>query len=138
MDFRKKLKIRLYTAIAMAIIGISIIIFFCIFPTKNDFVSALGLALTVCAAARIKRYFVITKNDQRINKQQIAESDERNIAISQKAKGVAFNIYIIIACLAVIVLELMGISEYTSLITLSVCVIISVYWISYFIINKIS
>lgn len=138
MDFRKKLKIRLYTAIAFLILGIGLIIVSCIFPIDNSFIYGLGPAFAVIGIARIKHYFIITKSDERIRKQEIAESDERNISVSNKAKTLAFTLYVIIACVAVIVLEILSISQYTSIITLSVCIMLCIYWISYFIINKIS
>ncbi len=138
MDFRTKLKIRLYTAIAFLILGIGLIIIFCIFPNDNSFIYGLGPALAVIGIARIKHYFIITKNDERIRKQEIAEADERNISVSNRAKNLAFTLYVIIACVAVIVLEILSISQYTSIITLSVCIMLCIYWISYFIINKMS
>ena len=85
MDFKKKLKTRLYTAISYIVIGIVMIIVSNILKTDNDFLSSFGLALSVCGVVRIRNYFIITKNDETIRKQEIAETDERNISISNKA-----------------------------------------------------
>ncbi len=138
MDFRKKLKIRLCLAVIYLILGLTTIILTCIFPIENSFIWGIGPALAVVGAARLKQYFIITKSEERLQRQEIAESDERNLSISSRAKSLAFTLYVLIACVAVIVLELLSISQYTSIITTSVCLIVFIYWISYFIINKIS
>ncbi len=137
MDFRRKLKIRLYLAIAYLVLGLTTIILSCVFPVQNNFIWGIGPALTVVGVARIKRHLIITKSEESIQKQEIAESDERNLSISNRAKTLAFNLYVLLACVAVIVLELFGISQYTTIITASVCLIICIYWISYFIFNKL-
>ncbi len=138
MDFRKKLKIRLYFALSYIILGIAVVVTFNIFPTKNESLSTLGLAFIVIGVVRTRNYFLITKNEETITKREIAETDERNISISNKAKSVAFYVYLILACIAVILLELFEKSELATFVLATVCVLIVIYWISYWIINKTS
>ena len=88
------------------------------------------------AIVRVRNHFLITKNDETIKKQQIAETDERNIAISEKAKSYAFNLYVILACITVIVLQIMKITELATTIGMTVCALLIIYWISYFILHK--
>lgn len=136
MDFRKKLKTRLCFAIAYIVIGIAMIAASFITENYNEFLSPMGAALLVIGIARVRNHFLITKSDETVKKQQIAETDERNIAISNRAKSVAFNLYVLIACVAVIVLQFMEKSFLASTIGLTVCVLLLIYWISYFIISK--
>lgn len=136
MEFRKKLKTRLYFAVGYIIIGIVMIIASVITENNNEFLSPMGAALLVIGIARVRNHFLITKNDETIKKQQITETDERNIAISNSAKSFSFNLYVIIACIAVIVLQFLKFSDLATVIGLTVCALLLIYWVSYFIIRK--
>ncbi len=136
MDFRKKLKIRLFVAIGYIILGLVMIFVFTLFDFPNNFLSSWGIALIVIGIAQIKKYFLITKNEESIKKRQIAESDERNISIANKAKSISFILYVVLASIAVIVLEFLNLTLFALLISGSVCLLVLIYWISYFIISK--
>lgn len=136
MDFMKKLKTRLYVAISYIVIGAVMIAVSFITKTTNEFVSSFGFALLVIGIVRIRNHFIITKNDETIKKQQIAETDERNISIANKAKSLSFRLYVFAASIAVIVLQFLEMSELASIIGFTVCALILIYWISYFIIRK--
>lgn len=136
MNFRKKLKIRLGFAISYIILGVLLIALAGILRWENTFASAYGLTLTVIGFARLKQYCFLTKDEQRLKKQEIIENDERNIAISQKAKAVTFNISVIAAALATIVLQIIGKNEFVDLLGGAICILIAIYWISYFILRK--
>ncbi len=136
MDFRKKLKIRLFVAIGYIVLGIGMIVTFNLIKTDNDFLSSFGFALVVIGIANVRKYFVITKSEESITKRQIAETDERNIAIANKAKSVSFIIYVMLACVSVIVLALLNQTLLSTLVSGTVCALIIIYWISYWIIRK--
>ena len=136
MDFKKKLKIRLFVAISYVILGIAMIVIFNIIKTENNFLSSFGFALTVIGIARIRNYFLITKNEETITKRQIAENDERNISIANKAKSVAFLAYILVVCTSIIVLYLFNKTQLAFILSATVCFLLLVYWISYWIIRK--
>lgn len=136
MDFRKKLKIRLFVAIGYIILGLAMIVAFNIIKTENDFLSSFGFALTVIGIVQIRNYKRITKNEETITKRQIAETDERNISIANKAKSVSFIIYVILASVSVIVLEFFDKTQLAMILSGTVCILILIYWISYWIIHK--
>lgn len=136
MDFNKKLKTRLYLGILYVMIGVAMIIVALAVNGTSDYLSPFGTAFLVIGIARIRNYFIITKSDETIKKQQIAETDERNITISNKAKGFSFNLYVMLACVAVIVLQIMKITELATTIGMTVCTLLIIYWISYFILQK--
>lgn len=136
MDFKKKLKIRLFIAIGYIVLGFAMIVAFNIINTENDFLSSFGFALVVIGIVNIRKYIFITKSEETIVKQQIAETDERNIAIANKAKSVSFIVYVVLACVAVIVLELLNKTQLAIILSTTVCVLILIYWISYWIISK--
>ncbi len=136
MDFRKKLKIRLFVAIGYIVLGLAMMVVFNFIKTENDFLSSFGLALVVIGAVHIRNYMRITKNEETITKRQIAETDERNISIANKAKSVSFIVYVILACVSVIVLELFNKTQLAMILSGTVCALILLYWISYWIIRK--
>ncbi len=136
MDFKKKLKTRLYFGISYVVIGVAMIIVALTVNGTSEYLSPFGTALLVIGIARIRNYFIITKSDETIKKQQIAETDERNIAISNKAKSFSFNLYVVLACIAVIILQIMKITELATIIGMTVCALLVIYWISYFILQK--
>ena len=122
MDFKKKLKTRLYTAIIYFILGVTIIVGAFATKPNNDFISSFGLVLVVIGIARIRNYFIITKNEETITKRQIAETDERNISIANRAKSASFIIYVILASVSVIVLEIFNKGQLSIILSGTVCV----------------
>lgn len=136
MEFKKKLKSRLYIAIIYELLGLIMIIGTFITKIDNDFISSFGFALVIMGIVRIRNYFIITKNEENIIKQQIAETDERNISIINKAKSTTFSIYIFLSCIVIITLSFLNMHEIAQWIALSVCLFIVMYWVCYFIYQK--
>ena len=136
MQFKKKLKTRLYIAIAFIALGIALIAVSFITKTDNYFISSFGLAFVVMGIARTKRYFLITKSEERIRKAEISETDERNISIHQKARGAAFSTYLLLSGLSVIVLSFLALHEAAKWISYSMCFLMVIYWIFYFVYQK--
>ena len=136
MDFKKKLKSRLYIAIIYTMIGLLMIIGSFIIKNDNEFISSFGLVVTVIGIVRIRNYFLITKSDENVRKQEIIETDERNIMLVNKARSAAFILYIIILGIAVIVLSFMSMHEAAKWISYAVCLLIIIYWICYWIYRK--
>lgn len=136
MNFRKKLKIRLWVAISYIILGAGMIAGGIITRAENNFVSSFGFALLVIGIVRIRNHLIITRSEERIRKQEILESDERNISIANRAKSITFSVYTLLLCLAVIILSFLKLHEIAMWLSASVFVLLFVYWISYFIIRK--
>lgn len=136
MDFYRKLKIRLYIAVIYMAIGIMMIAGEIIIKTENSFMSSFGFALVVISAARIRKYFLITRSDVTIRKQEIAETDERNLSIQNKAKSTSFSIYALVSSLAVIALSIFNLHDIAEGIACSVCILIMIYWICYWVYQK--
>ena len=136
MDYKEKLKQRLYIAIIYIALGVMMIAGTFAIKTDNDFISAFGFAIIIMGIVRIRNYRMITKDEDTIRKQEIIETDERNISIIHKAKSTAFSIYILLLGTAVIVLSLFNMYEVARWIAYSVCLIVVIYWICYFIYQK--
>ncbi len=136
MEFKKKLRVRLSLAIVYIILGLLLMIVFNFTKTPNELLSTFGLAMTVVGIARLRNYLRITKSEETIKRQQILETDERNVSIMNKAKSASFNLYIILVGIAAIVLHLFEKTQVATILSYSVCLLALLYWISYFIINK--
>lgn len=136
MDYKKKLKSRLNIAITYIVLGVMFIVGTFITKTENDFISTFGFMMIIMGLVRIRNYHMITKDEDTIRKQQIIETDERNISIINKAKSAAFAVYIFILGVAVIVLSFMGMHESAKWVAYSVCLLVAIYWICYWVYQK--
>ena len=136
MEFVKKLKIRLGIAVTYAVLGAVMIIVALLTKTDNNFVSAYGVALFVIGVARIKQYFIISKNEQSIKRREIAETDERNVDIVHKARSAAFIVYVIAMCLVTLVLSFLNMHDIAKWFAMSAMLLVVIYWVCYYIISK--
>lgn len=136
MDFKKKIKIRIGLAVSYIVLGIAMIVVFNLVETGVEFLSSMGFAVAVIGIARLRQYVRLIKNDALMKKQEVRESDERNIAISEKARAITLTIYVLVACLAVIVLRILKMGLISTIVSGSVCLILVIYWITYLILRK--
>ena len=136
MDYKKKLRSRLNVAITYIVLGVMFIVGTFITKTENDFISTFGFMMILMGLVRIRNYRIITKDEDTIRKQQIIETDERNISIIHKAKSAAVSIYILLLGTTVIILSLFNIHEAAKRIAYSVCLLVAIYWICYWIYQK--
>jgi len=136
MNFKNKLKTRLYYGIICIVLGVIMIIGVTATKSENEYVSAFGFALAMVGVARIIQYLKITKDEDSIKKQKINETDERTLSIIQKAKSATFSIYLLISCTVVIITALMDMPDVAKWIGYSQFVLVIIYWICYFIYQK--
>ena len=136
MEFKNKLKFRLYLAIAYIVAGVTMIVVFNTIKNGNEFFSAYGLALVVIGFARIRRYCRITKNEETVRKQEILETDERNVAIVNKARSTAFYVFVLLLSLVIVVLQFLNLRVYVQVLAGVLCTLLVIYWICYLIIRK--
>lgn len=129
MDYKTKLKKRLYVAIAEAAIGIAMIA--ASFFSPIEMLSAFGLAFTVVGLTRIRQYIRIMNNDEFMRKRETEETDERNIKIWTQARSWAFYYYIILAGISIILLYTLGYDLYGEIVSYNVMSLMVIYWICY-------
>lgn len=137
MDFVKKLKIRRYTAIACIATGILLTVLFAAKIIARQYALTLGIALITIGFARALDCIRITKNSESIRKRQIAESDERNIYIINKAKSTAFGVYVITTAIIIIAAEMCGKSDLAETLALTICALVLLYWTFYWLYRKV-
>ena len=134
MDYKKKLKTRLNTAIIMISVGI-IFTVSSIFA-DSEMASTFGAVFLVMGIARVVQYKRMLNDPEEMRRREIVETDERNVMLWTKARSLAFVVYIIALGIAVIVLQLMEMSQAANIVSLCMMGFIVIYWICYFIIIK--
>lgn len=136
MDFHKRMKQRLYVAVAYCILGPILIAAGTVNRFENYFISAFGFALLSMGILRLAQYRKITKTEQSMHRQEVAENDERRLFLSERAKIWTFSFSIMIAGIAVIVLSLLGYHEQAQPFSWFVCLMVAFYWVFYLIAEK--
>lgn len=134
MDYKKKLKTRLNTAIIM--IGVGIIFTVSSIFADSEMASTFGAVFLVMGIARVVQYKRLLNDPEEMRRREIIETDERNVMLWTKARSLAFVIYIISLGIAVIVLQLMEMSQAANIVSLCMMGFMVIYWICYFIIVK--
>jgi len=134
VDYKKKLKTRLNTAIIMISVGI-IFTVSSIFA-DSEMASTFGAVFLVMGIARVVQYKRLLNDPEEMHRREIVEKDERNVMLWTKARSLAFVIYIIALGIAVIVLQLMEMSQAANIVSWCLMGFVVIYWICYFIIVK--
>ena len=134
MDYKKKLKTRLNTAIIMISVGI-IFTVSSIFA-DSEMASTFGAVFLVMGIARVVQYKRLLNDPEEMRRREIVETDERNVMLWTKARSLAFVIYIIALGIAVIVLQLMEMTQAANRVSWCLMGFVVIYWICYFIIVK--
>lgn len=102
----------------------------------DEFWSGMGSALLVVGAVRLLRYYRLKKNEAYREKMETAVTDERNQFIRMKAWSWAGYLFIICTGLSVIVFKLLGNDLLSQASSWGVCLMLVLYWISFFVLKK--
>ena len=102
----------------------------------DQFWNGLGAAFVVMGVLRLIRLIRYSTNTEYKEKTDTALNDERNRFIRNKAWAWAGYMYIMAAAVATIVFQILGEETLMFFCSGSVCLLLIVYWISYFILNK--
>ena len=136
MDFKKKMKHRLWIAIFYIALGLILVIADAINHFENYFFSSFGSALMIMGILRIIRHRKTMRDDQSLRKQELAESDERIRMIAERARSWVFSLSVTGAGILVIVLSILGHHDAALPFAWYVCGMVILYWICFFVIRK--
>lgn len=104
--------------------------------TLDEFWSGMGAALIVIGIARLLRGYRLNKNEAYRERREVAETDERLHFIRGKAWAWAGYLFIILCSLGTIVCKLLGQELLCMAFSGAVCLMIVLFWISFFILKK--
>lgn len=102
----------------------------------DSYWSGMGGALIIVGALQIVRLIRYKTSPQYKEETDTAVRDERNRFLSTKAWSWAGYLYVMIAAVATIVFKLIDQEILMFAASGSLCIILVLYWISYFILNK--
>ena len=107
------------------------------FAEKVDvFWNGMGSGLLIVGALNLLRQYRFSKNEAYREKIEIEEMDERNQFIRNKTWAWTGYLFVIIAAILCIVFKLIGQEVLSFAASGAVCLILVLYWISYFILRK--
>jgi len=136
MNFEKRMKQRLYLAVSYCAVGLILIVTAILSNAENYFLSSFGFALLFMGILRIVQNKKITKDENSMHKREVAENDERNKMLSERAKSWTFSFMLMMAGIAVIILSVLGYHEQAQPIAWIMCLTIGVYWVFYLLASK--
>jgi len=106
------------------------------FGWLDDFWVGMGgglIGVSVVRLIQIARYKTNGDYAERVN---VANKDERNLYIANKARSWAFYYSMLVECIGIIVLRVMEYPELSSLLGFVVCGQLVIYWGSWFYLKK--
>ncbi len=136
MDFKKKLKKRLYYNIGWMVLGVTMVIVWFVTGTENTFLFSFGIAMFTIGVIRIIQYKITTKDEKSLRQQELEETDERNRMIAERAKSWTFSFSLMAAGVVVIVLSLLGKHDVAQPFAWYVCVMVFLYWLFYYFLKR--
>ena len=107
-----------------------------ILETLDGFWSGMGSAFLVIGAVRLLRGYRLSKSETYREQREVAETDERFHFIRSKAWAWAGFLFIIICALCTILFQLLGQKMLCLASGFSLCLMLALYWISFFILKK--
>lgn len=124
-----------FVFIAEIIVGIALIAL-----SAMDFIdqwyNGFGAAVMAVGAVRLLRSARIRKNPQLAEKIKISQTDERNRFLSDKARGIAFYYYIVTAAILAVIFQAAGQRMIGLTLCYSICGLVTIYWIAYYLIRN--
>ena len=120
----------IYVILGVVLIGLGFI------EKLDSFWSGMGGAFFVIGVVRFLRTYRLNKNEEYREKVEIEENDERNRFIRNKAWAWAGYLFVMIVAVAAIVLKIMGQDMLSIAAGAAVCLVILLFWLSYFILRR--
>ena len=102
----------------------------------DEFWSGMGSALLVIGIIRLLRFYRLKKNDSYREKMETAVTDERNQFIRVKAWSWAGYLFIMVSAVATIIFRILEQALLSQFCGYAVCLMLVLYWVSYFVLKK--
>lgn len=102
----------------------------------DSYWSGMGTALITMGVIFLFRTFRYKTDAEYKEKVDVEVSDERNKSLRMMAWSWSGYFFVIIAAVASIVLKILGMDMYSLAAGLSVCLLITLYWVSYLVLRR--
>lgn len=132
MKYEKKI----YLSFLWILLGFVLIICRAAGILQNDMWQGIGYGWLACGIVQTVKQIRYRKDKDYREKYDIAQCDERNKFISQKAWALAGYGFVLAAGAVAVICLCMGKRELASIASYGLCLIVFLYWISYVILRK--
>ena len=136
MEVQKKWKIRLWAAGGYILLGALFCLVGWITGNNTETLESFGSCFVVFGIARIAQYLRLSRNPEQMEAREIAERDERNQMLWDKARSYAFSIYAPATGVAVLVLYLLHKEAAGMILAGSLCGLVLLYVIVYIVLKR--
>lgn len=120
----------IYIVIGLILIGLGFV------GMVDEFWDGMGFALLVIGVIQLIRRHRFEKNEAYREKMEIEANDERNHFLRNKAWAWAGYLFVMIMAVACIVLRIMGQDTLSMAASGSVCLMLVLFWISFYILRR--
>lgn len=121
--------------VSWLLLGLVLTVLSCL-ETLDEFWSGMGSALMVVGIVRLLRGYRLSRSEAYREKREVAETDERLHFIRNKAWAWAGYLFIIISAICTIVFKILGQDLLCMACSGAVCLMLVLFWVSFFILNK--
>ena len=121
--------------VSWLLLGLALTVLSCL-ETLDEFWSGMGSALMVVGIVRLLRGYRLSRSEAYREKRDVAETDERLHFIRNKAWAWAGYLFIIISAISTIVFKILGQDLLCMVCSGAVCLMLVMFWVSFFILNK--
>lgn len=121
--------------VSWLLLGLALTVLSCL-ETLDEFWSGMGSALMVVGIVRLLRGYRLSRSEAYREKREVAETDERLHFIRNKAWAWAGYLFIIISAICTIVFKILGQDLLCMACSGAVCLMLVLFWLSFFILNK--
>jgi len=126
---------RFLWAVIYVVIG-AVLMGFSMAGKLDEFWSGMGSALLVIGVLRLVRAYRFSKNEVYREKIEVEASDERNHFIRNKAWAWAGYLFVMIMAVATIIFKVIGQETLMMAASMSVCLMITLFWVSFYILKR--
>ena len=121
--------------VSWLLLGLVLTVLSCL-ETLDEFWSGMGSALMVVGIVRLLRGYRLSRSETYREKREVAETDERLHFIRNKAWAWAGYLFIMISAISTIVFRILGQDLLCMVCSGAVCLMLVLFWVSFFILNK--
>ncbi len=126
---------RMIASICYVVLG-AVLLALGIMEVVDEFWSGMGGALIVVGILQVVRFFRYRNNEEYREKTEIANKDERNHFIRNKAWAWSGYLFILIAAVATIAFKIAGQDTLSFAASMAVCLLLVLYWVSFLILSR--
>ena len=126
---------RMIASICYVVLG-AVLLALGIMEVVDEFWSGMGGALIVVGILQVVRFFRYRNNEEYRQKAEIANKDERNHFIRNKAWAWSGYLFVLIAAVVTIALKIAGQDTLSFAASMALCLLLVLYWVSFLVLSK--